>query len=315
MRTNILLTLIALTSLPVLAGELPPAPEADRQAILAMAGKFKVHFQFNETLAFRPGYELTKPMNEDTHEWVVVAKDTPRRIELQHLLIVGNGPMVVHHWRQIWTYEDTRVNEFQGENNWKTRELTPEQAKGTWTQLVTQVDNSPRYESWGRWNHEGNADRWVSGDTWRPLPRREHTKRKDYDVLSGINIHVITPTGWAHEQTNTKLDLTPAGPKAIARELGLNTYTKDESFDYSAAEKYWEGYRDFSNALAEEWEQVIARENAYRIEDDIEVSELRDAMKDIAREKLPIAEARPKIKAAIEKLLRQPGATAAAEAK
>jgi hypothetical protein len=284
--------------------------DTDRRAILGMAGKFKVNFHFAETLAFQQGYELTKPYNEEAHELVVVAEDTPKRIALQHLLVVTGGH-VVHHWRQIWTYEDTRVNEFQGNNSWKTRVLSEADAAGKWTQLVTQVDNSPRYESWGRWNHEGGASRWVSAETWRPLPRREHTKRSDYDVVGGINTHILTATGWAHEQANTKLDITPSGTKALAREEGLNTYTRDDKFDFSPAEKFWEGYREFSNTVASAWDEVMTRENAYNIEDDIELSDLRDEIKGVNKLKLPAAEAKEKVKLTIAKFLRTPASASA----
>lgn len=305
MKTTALLLITTLNALSALSAfGADAAPEADRKAILAMAGKYKVKFHFAETLAFQPGYELTKPYDEDAHEYVMIVEDSPRRIALQHLLVTP-GPRVIHHWRQVWTYEDTRVNEFQGRNTWKTRELSPTEAKGTWTQLVTQTDNSPRYEGVGRWKHEGGASMWSS-DTWRPLPRREHTKRKDYDVIGGTNTHILTATGWAHEQSNTKLRVAPEGIKAISREEGLNTYTRDESTDFSPVTKFWEGYKEFSNAVAAEWDAVTARENSYRLEDDIEVSSLRDEMKDISKEKLPIAEARVKIRAAIEKHLRKP---------
>lgn len=311
-KTALLLitTINALSSFSAFAAD--PAPETDRKAILAMAGNYKVDFHFAETLAFQPGYELTKPYDEDAHETVMVVEDSPRRIVLQHLLVTP-GPVVIHHWRQIWTYEDTRVNEFQGHNTWKTRELTAEQAKGTWTQLVTQTDNSPRYEGVGRWKHEGGASTWTS-DTWRPLPRREHTKRKDYDVIAGTNTHIITANGWAHEQANTKLRVSPEGVKAISREEGLNTYARDEKTDFAPAVKFWDGYKEFSNAVAAEWDAVTARENSYKLEDDIQVSSLRDEMKDISKEKLPIAEAKVKIRAAIEKYLRKP-AVAASEAR
>src|SRR5690606_5653234 len=119
-------------------------------------------------------------------------------------------------WRQIWTYEDTRVTEFRGLNRWKTRHLSPEEARGTWTQMVTNVDNSPRYEGWGKWEHANGVSSWTSAPTNRPLPRREYSKRKDYDVLIGVNRHVLTPAGWAHEQDNTKLDLDPAGDRFIS---------------------------------------------------------------------------------------------------
>jgi len=302
MKSNTLLLLSSLFTV-VSAYGTDSAPEADRKAILAMAGKYKVHFHFQETFAFQPGYELTKPVDEDAHEWVVVAVDTPRRIELQHLLVVGSAT-VVHHWRQVWTYEDMRVNEFQGNNTWKTRVLSPEEAKGTWTQLVTQVDNSPRYESWGRWSHDG-ADRWTSADTYRPLPRREYSKRKDYEVVAGTNSHILTVNGWAHEQANTKLHLTSDGNKPIARENGLNTYVHDDKFDFSPAEKYWASHQEFSNLVASEWEEVIARENGYKLDDDIENSGLRDEIKDLERAKLPVAETKEKVREAIGKFLKK----------
>lgn len=287
-----------------------PAPAANRKAILGMAGKFKVNFHFQETAPLQPGYAVKEAYDEEAHELVVVAEESDRRIALQHLLVVSDET-VVHHWRQVWTYEDRRVNEFQGENRWKTRELSEAEARGTWTQLVTQVDNSPRYEGVGRWSHEGGASRWVSGDTWRPLPRREHTKRKDYKVVGGINTHLLTAVGWAHEQANIKLDLTPAGPKALARETGLNTYTRDEKFDFSPAEKFWVGYKDYSNAVASAWDEVTAKESSYRLEDDIQVSKLRREIKELGKEKLSQTEAREKVLAIIAKYLRKPAVAAA----
>jgi len=53
-----------------------PAFERDRQAILGMAGTFKVEFFFEETLALRDGYELHDPYRTDAEELVVVAQDT-----------------------------------------------------------------------------------------------------------------------------------------------------------------------------------------------------------------------------------------------
>ena len=296
-----ILTLALATSIVSIHAATPP--EADRQAILGMAGKFKVHFHFEETAAFQKGYELKKAFDEDAHELVVVAEDKGDRISLQHLLVVGGG-RVVHHWRQVWTYQDTRINEFQGHNAWTTRQLTAEEAKGTWSQLVTQVDNSPRYESWGQWSHEGGAARWTSADTWRPLPRREHTKRKDYDVVAGVNSQILTANGWMHEQANTKLDLDPAGSKAIAREAGLNTYVRDDQFDFSPAEKFWATYRDFSNAVASVWLDVADKEKSYRLEDDIEVSNLRDDIEEVRKAKLPEPEIRVKALDVIKKHVR-----------
>ena len=145
----------------------------------------------------------------------------------------------------------------------------------------------------------------MSAETYRPLPRREHTKRSDYDVISGTNTHVVGANGWLHEQANTKLDLDEKGNRAIARETGLNTYLRDDQFNFAPAEKFWAGYREFSNLVASVWQEVLNREDAYRLEDDIEVSGLRGEIKDIGRAKLPPAEAREKVAAAIAKYLRK----------
>jgi hypothetical protein len=69
------------------------------------------------------------------------------------------------------------------------------------------VDDSPRYAARGRWQHAAGVSTWISDETWRPLPRREFSVRKDYDVLVGTNRHTITPTGWVQEENNVKLAL------------------------------------------------------------------------------------------------------------
>lgn len=268
------------------AGDEPSAvapgdpPAADRTAILAMAGAYDVEFKFEETLALQPAYEVTKPYHEDAVEMVVVAEDSPRRIVLQHLLLIGKGA-VLQHWRQIWTYEDTRLTEFQGLNTWRARELKPEESRGAWTQMVTNVDNSPRYEGIGRWAHIGGVSSWTSAETWRPLPRREYSKRDDYDVVLAINRHTLTPNGWAHEQVNSKLDLAPPADRLIARENGLNVYSRTDK-DMTPIKEWWEKNRDFSNALTAVWEEVAATRAHYAINDDIDTAKLRSDLKRLA---------------------------------
>ena len=68
--------------------------EKDRNAILAMAGDFKVGFHFQETFSMHEGYTaVEKPYTEDAFETVKVVEDSGKRIVLQHILQVG--PMVV----------------------------------------------------------------------------------------------------------------------------------------------------------------------------------------------------------------------------
>ena len=68
-----------------------------------------------------------------------------------------------------------------------------------------EVNDAPRYCGTGRWNHRYGVATWTSDRTWRPLPRREYTKRDDYNALNVENRHTIVAGGWTHEQDNTKV--------------------------------------------------------------------------------------------------------------
>lgn len=259
----------------VLADE--AAFEKDRKAILAMAGDFEVGFHFRETLSLHEGYEVReKPYDEDAHETVKVVEDSGRRIVLQHLLQVG--PAVVKHWAQIWTFEDTEILQFQGKRVWTTRVLAPEEVKGKWSQRVTQVDDSPRYEGIGAWIHNGQSSEW-SATSNRPLPRREHSMRKDYDLLVVTNRHTITPAGWFHEQDNTKWVKRDGQEYPLCREVGLNPYRRITGHDFSKANDYWTKTAGFWKEVRGVWEEITPRqgsvkfslkEDAGRLEDVIE---------------------------------------------
>ncbi len=262
--------------------ESPPAQ--DREAILAMAGEYEVIFNFEEVVALQPDYKLKDAYQETATEMVVVVKNSPEQIILQHILTVGSGSRVVKHWKQVWTWEDTRLVEFLGREKWAVREVDPEEVKGTWTQLVTQTDDSPRYESYGAWEHDGGYSRWESGVTARPLPRREHTKRDDYQILQAVNRHSVTPYGWVHEQDNVKQVIDEDGnPTAyIAVEHGVNYYDKTDEADFTKAREYWEKTQEFWGTVSQFWEEVEANENGFAIAKEIEGDSLMGEMSELA---------------------------------
>jgi hypothetical protein len=237
----------------------------DRQAILKMAGTFKIEFTFAETVPLAEGYELKKPYKANAHEMVKVAEDTSERIVLQHLLVVEDfsGPSVIKHWAQIWQYEDPRSLNFVGNKTWEVRDHSPEETKGTWTQFVTQVDDSPRYKARGHWVHDGNASAWTSAISTRPLPRRDYTKRKDYDLLVVTNCHMITSEGWAHAQDNRKLVTRDGQRKFLCVEKGLNHYRrvpKDKTPEiFAEADAYWKKTHHFWKDVRNSWLEVIAK--------------------------------------------------------
>ena len=233
--------------------------EKDRQAILAMAGKYRVQFHFMETVPLAKGYEVKPPKRTGATELVLVIEDAPRRIELQHILVLGldgDEPTVVKHWRQRWDYEDADLLEFQGHETWAHRRLPAPEVKGTWTQGVYEVDDAPRYEGVGRWIHAGDSSTWESNETWRPLPRREYTTRDDYQVLLGRNRHTVSPDGWVHEQDNVKVRLDPSRAPVV-REAGLNRYTRIDK-DLAAGEQYWKETAGYWREVRAAWDRRLA---------------------------------------------------------
>ena len=161
--------------------------ERDRLAILAMAGEFRTSFQFTETAGFAEVYTPPHPYFSWGTEHVAVIEDRDQFISLQHTLVMyfedesgtTTGPFVMKHWRQDWTYQDTDLHTFQGNGVWQRLRMTDSDVAGTWSQAVFQVDDSPRYETIGRWQHGTQFSAWQSETSQRPLPRREFSVRDD----------------------------------------------------------------------------------------------------------------------------------------
>jgi len=252
--------------------------ERDRRAILAMAGTYRASFDFLEVAGFRPGFVPDRPYQSWGTELVYVLRDEPRFVSLQHLLVMFirgkdgkvEGPFVTKHWRQDWQYEARELLAYRGNDTWAKERLTAAQAKGTWTQSVFQVDDSPRYAGFGRWQHVGNVSTWESSTTWRPLPRREFSVRKDYQVLVGTNRHTITPTGWIQQEQNWKIALDAAGrpiaaDPVVAEEVGLNRYERLARFDDSAARRYRERTEAFWDDVRDAWREIVATHERFTL--------------------------------------------------
>jgi len=245
--------------------------ERDRQAILAMAGAYRVAFDFLEVMTFTSA-ERPAPYQSWGTERVFVDADRGAFISLVHILEMRflnpdgsvSEPMVTKHWRQEWTYEPADIVEYAGRDQWRRRKTNAHERKGAWSQTVYQVDESPRYASIGRWQHTPAFSTWISGDTWRPLPRREWSVRDDYQVLEGTNRHTIQPRGWTQEENNLKTVLTAqrtvdSTKPYVAREYGVARY-EHISADFDAAERYYASTKRFWNRVRDEWTQLFAKQ-------------------------------------------------------
>lgn len=233
--------------------------ECDRLSILAMAGEFRVRFAFDETAALAAGYEPHAAQRSGGTELVEIIADEGDFISLQHILVMGEDHIVVKHWRQDWQWQPTEMLHYRSHGRFETVSVPADTARGAWSQTVYEVDDAPRYSGIGHWNHADGVDAWESDAIWRPLPRREYTKRTDYQVLDVVNRHTLTPAGWVHEQDNTKLALAVDGSaQALARERGINSYTRIDDYDFDAGRDYWNRTRAFWAEVRGEWERVLA---------------------------------------------------------
>lgn len=236
----------------------PTSFEQGRQAILAMAGNFRVRFDMRETTSWRSDYTPIDPGLSGGHEVVRVIADTGRFISLQHMLVVSHEGQthVIKHWRQDWTYEPETVLAYAGPNDWRVQQVPENRRRGAWSQTVWQVDDSPRYGAVGRWTNTGGVARWRSDWTWRPLARRDATRSPRYDRYLSINRHSPTPDGgWIHWQDNEKMGLVDGQLVPFVQESVLNTYRPTDA-DPSPADAYWAATRDYWAAVRAEWDRV-----------------------------------------------------------
>lgn len=245
--------------LPGVAFAAPAADTSrDRASILAMQGEYIVDFAFDETVLLQPGYERHPAMRSGGNEVVIVVQDSPAKIVLQHLLVDEKSGHVTKHWRQDWTYEAPTRFEFSADQTWQVRSIPAATTQGAWTQCVYEVSDAPRYCGTGKWSYDNGVATWTGDLSWRPLPRREYTKRSDYNAISAVNRHTLTPSGWTHEQFNTKVLRKPDGTQVeLAREFGFNDYQKTTEVDFEPAYTYWNATKDYWAKVRVRWDRFL----------------------------------------------------------
>lgn len=235
----------------------------DQKSIKKMCGCYEVKFNFSETFQYSrdSAYKASADKYDGGLEWVELVEDKDDKIVLQHLLIVGPADKqhIIKHWRQDWLFENTQFYMFDHDNKWKFVELPKSRVKGQWTQKVYQVDDSPRYEGSASWVYVDGKAYWEN-TTDAPLPRREYTKRNDYNVTVRGNRQEIVNDGWIHDQNNKKV-IRKEGEKDIlvAEEKGYNTYTKVADKKCSTATKWWNTNGATWTLVRNEWDAAFAR--------------------------------------------------------
>jgi hypothetical protein len=226
--------------------------DLDRRAIKEMCGCYEIEFRYSETFSPNVNYIKSKDYKTAALEWAELIVDKNNEISIQHLLVI-NDSMVIKHWRQDWEYESEKTINYVADNTWDVNKISKEEVKGKWTQKVFQVDDSPRYTGTASWVHVDGKRYWEN-TTDAPLPRREYSKRSDYNIMSrGNRIH-IKEGGWLHEQDNQKIIRDSAeGDVVLASEKGYNTYNKIADEKCSAAIQWWKENHIKWTKVRQEW--------------------------------------------------------------
>ncbi len=304
---KLVLLVIAMMLAPVLAQAQSPQAR-DRQSILSMTGNFEVTFDFRETTVLQAGYKPIPGKKVGGEEVVRAIEDSPGKVVLQHMIvaILDKKPVVIKHWRQDWVYEPKAVLEYASQGRWTLRSVPETERKGAWSQTVWETDDSPRYGAVGHWTYDNGVTQWVSGETRRPLPRRDATRHPVYDHLYGTNRHILTPTGWVQQEDNAKVGVKDGKDVTFVRETVINSYDRYAAFPVAAADDYWAKTAPYWSKVRDAWDRAIVRNNGVTVAEDVELGSvtgerLMDWADEINEGKTQTAEASARAEALIAK--------------
>ena len=227
----------------------------DQKAIKGMCGCFEVSFKYTETFSPEIDYEKKLDYTAYALEWAELVEDKSNEISIQHLLVI-NDTMVIKHWRQDWLFEDDSKFVYDTGNTWKFIDQDKDEVQGKWTQKVYQVDDSPRYSGTATWVHYDDKTYWEN-ESNSPLPRREYTKRDDYNLMKRGNRQEITDEGWVHEQDNKKIVKQDDNNESLlVMEKGYNTYTRVEDEQCLAAKEWWSDNKKYWSKVRKIWDDI-----------------------------------------------------------
>lgn len=239
----------------------------DINAIKSMCGCFEVSFNFIETFTYPKDtieFYKSKEKHDTALEWVQLADEKDNKLVLQHILVFGNGK-VLKHWRQDWLYENNDFHLYNGFNDWIYANKKKDEVKGQWTQTVYEVSDQPRYTGSSTWIHKDGRHFWEN-TSYAPLPRREYTKRSDYNILLRTNVHEIKDYGWVHDQDNKKVIRDEDGQDyVIAEEKGYNSYTRVDDSRCEGAINYWKEYAGMWARVRNTWDKELIKKEYLKL--------------------------------------------------
>lgn len=256
---------------------------AEKDAIKNLCGCFEVEFKYAETFSPDPTYKFhdREEISGGT-ELSLPIEITDKKIVIQHLLVITDS-IIVKHWREEWTYENPIIWKYQGNKTWIKQTLSPQEAKGKWTQTIWEVSDEPRYQGYSQFVNLDGKIIWQS-TTDAPLPRREYTARNDYNILKRTNRINITDSGYIHEQDNEKILRENGLSKVITQEKGINSYKRLADKECNAAKYYWEKNKVYWGKVRAIWASYINSNDSISLKSKVEGKVLHEYLIDLSKD-------------------------------
>ncbi len=252
----------------------------DIESIKSLCGCYEVTFMYKETFAADKNYKLKDQYVAKGLEWGGLVESSDKKMVIQRILVIDDS-MVVKHWREDWTYQNTEVLQYSHGDIWEKHSLSAEKVKGQWLQSVWEVNDAPRYQGTALWVHQ-NGEHFWKNTADAPLPRREYTKRSDYNVLTRGNTIRLTDSGWVHEQDNIKVIRNEGqADQVLAQEKGYNIYKKVDDKKCFAAQDWWSRNQAYWNQVRANWDALIAQKDIITVKREVKNQSLSRRLEDL----------------------------------
>lgn len=262
----------------------------DKEAIKDLCGCFAVTFNYAETFTndtLHKKYAHPKD-NFAVTEYEYPIEETPKKIVIQHLLVIPDGKgTVIKHWREDWEFEQTTLWQYDKDKVWNKVLLRPSDVKGQWTQSVWEVDDAPRYMGSSEWVKTNNELFWLN-TTDAPLPRREYTTRHDYNVMSRTSRTIVTDSGYLLIEDNKKIIRKDGSPDSLlAEEKGYNKYVRLPDSECAQAKAFWtQAKSGFWSDVRNVWEAKMQSANKIKLQTKVNDQFLYEALDDVENKNL-----------------------------
>lgn len=270
---------VLLASVPFISNAQTPE---ELKAIEQLCGCFEVTFNYSETFTNDKSKQyISGPLNDKkVIEYVHPLKKTNNEIILQHILVVSDN-MMIKHWREDWKYENNIIWDYVNTNTWRKRILNKEQVKGEWTQTVWEVSDAPRYQGSSKWISTNNQVFWLNTAD-APLPRREYTTRKDYNILNRTNRLIVSDKGYMHEQDNIKI-IRKSGERdsILAYEKGYNKYVRVDDSKCEKAKEFWNKKAPFWKDVVEVWNNYFNNYSEIEVKFAVDATQLFEVLDEL----------------------------------